>query len=446
MLRPSVLQILVDIESSFHTVNFSRCCVSISMAPSALQPSVTFPQDPWQTVRGEILQPVRPATSTTTYQGYDHVHWYVGNAKQAAAFYITRMGFQRVAYRGLETGSRAVASHVVRNGKIVFVFTSPLHSAEGARKSMSEADRQLLEEIHSHLQRHGDAVKDVSFEVDDVEALYNAAIAQGACPVKEPEVLQDRDGVVKLAVVRTYGDTTHTLLERHDYRGAFLPGYRAVREQDPTAKYLPFVGLDMIDHCVGNQGWNEMESACDYYEQTLGFHRFWSVDDKDICTDYSALKSVVMASPDERIKMPINEPAHGLKKSQIEEYVDFYEGAGIQHIALRTEDIIRDVSNLKERGIEFIKVPDSYYQLMEQRLQKAGIAISQDFEILKELGILIDFDEHGYLLQLFTKHLMDRPTVFIEIIYRNNFDGFGAGNFKSLFEAIEREQSARGNL
>jgi len=225
-----------------------------------------------------------------------------------------------------------------------------------------------------------------------------------------------------------------------------LPGYRAITTIDPISKYLPSTCLLQIDHCVGNQDWNEMDNACDYYEKVLGFHRFWSVDDKDICTDYSALRSVVMASPDEKIKMPINEPAEGRKKSQIEEYIDFYGGPGIQHIALRTDDIIRDVTNLRERGIEFITIPDTYYDMMEKRLKIAGLKLSQDFETLKSLGILIDFDEGGYLLQLFTKHLMDRPTVFIEIIYRNNFGGFGAGNFKSLFEAIEREQALRGTL
>lgn len=236
------------------------------------------------------------------------------------------------------------------------------------------------------------------------------------------------------------------MIERYNYCGAFLPGFRAVEEQDPISKYLPSIDLEVVDHCVGNQDWDEMENACEYYEKVLGFHRFWSVDDKDICTDFSALKSVVMASPDENIKMPINEPAVGKKKSQIEEYIDFYGGAGVQHIALRTNDIIHTVSNLKARGVEFISVPDTYYAQMERRLAKAGLELSQDFETLKQLGILIDFDENGYLLQLFTKHLMDRPTVFIEIIYRNNFEGFGAGNFKSLFEAIEREQMARGTL
>lgn len=244
----------------------------------------------------------------------------------------------------------------------------------------------------------------------------------------------------------TKHSSAHTLIERKNYHGVFFPGFRAVHDEDRINKYLPQTGLQVLDHCVGNQDWNEMDAICDYYEKALGFHRFWSVDDKDICTDYSSLKSVVMASADEKIKMPMNEPAKGIRKSQIEEYVDFYNGAGVQHIALRTDDIVRDVTNLAERGIEFIKVPDTYYENMQKRLKAAGLELSQDFETLKKLGILIDFDEGGYLLQLFTKHLMDRPTVFIEIIYRNNFEGFGAGNFKSLFEAIEREQALRGNL
>jgi 4-hydroxyphenylpyruvate dioxygenase len=215
---------------------------------------------------------------------------------------------------------------------------------------------------------------------------------------------------------------------------------------DPLSKLLPTVQLSHIDHCVGNQDWDEMENICDYYENVLGFHRFWSVDDKDICTEYSALKSVVMSSPNEVVKMPINEPAKGKKQSQIEEYVDFYGGPGVQHIALRTDNIVRDITNLKLRGVEFIKVPETYYEAMKLRLKRTGMTLNEDFETLRSLDILIDFDEGGYLLQLFTKHLMDRPTVFIEIIQRNNFDGFGAGNFKSLFEAIEREQDARGNL
>jgi 4-hydroxyphenylpyruvate dioxygenase len=388
----------------------------------------------------------KTAQKIASYRGYDHVGWWVGNAKQAAAFYVSRMGFERIAYRGLETGSKVVASHVVRNGDVTFVLTSPLHAPDAKVVWLDEDDRALLKQIHDHLRAHGDAVRDVAFEVDDVTAVYDAAIEKGAHAVEAPKATSDTFGSTKLASIKTYGDTIHTLVERGDYSGAFLPGFRAVSEIDKTAKYLPQVDLLAIDHCVGNQDWDEMEAACAYYEQTLGFHRFWSVDDKDICTDYSALKSVVMASPDEAIKMPINEPAKGIRKSQIEEYVDFYNGAGVQHIALRTDDIITTVTNLKERGIEFITVPDTYYESMSKRLAAAGMKLNEDFAALKKLGILIDFDEGGYLLQLFTKHLMDRPTVFIEIIQRNNFGGFGAGNFKALFEAIEREQMLRGTL
>jgi 4-hydroxyphenylpyruvate dioxygenase len=259
--------------------------------------------------------------------------------------------------------------------------------------------------------------------------------------------VSDSNGSVRLATIRTYGDTTHTLIEKSTYKGIFLPTYAPVAMvSDPLSKFLPKIRLEAIDHCVGNQDWDEMENICDYYENVLGFHRFWSVDDKDICTEYSALKSIVMSSPNDVVKMPINEPAKGKKQSQIEEYVDFYGGPGVQHIALRTDNIIDAITNLKARGVEFIKVPETYYESMRLRLKRAGMTLNEDFETLKSLDILIDFDEGGYLLQLFTKHLMDRPTVFVEIIQRNNFDGFGAGNFKSLFEAIEREQDLRGNL
>ncbi|RMZ87002.1 hypothetical protein DV736_g5770, partial [Chaetothyriales sp. CBS 134916] len=421
------------------------------MAPIAVETAPTPSHVLSAALREGIVSTTKAQPTSSlrgSYEDYDNVHWYVGNAKQAAAYYVSRMGFKRIAYRGLETGSRAVASHVVRNGKVTFVFTSPLlpPDANNGRVTLSKEDQVWLQEVHDHLRLHGDGVRDVAFQVDDVDAIYSAAIANGAKSVFAPRAFTDEHGTAKYARIRTYGDTVHSLIERKHYHGAFLPGFRAVDEVDKAAKYLPEVQLEVIDHCVGNQDWNQMEAACDYYEKALGFHRFWSVDDKDICTDYSALKSIVMASPDEHIKMPINEPAVGVRKSQIEEYVDYYSGAGVQHIALRTDNIIRDVTNLSERGIEFISVPHTYYDLMEKRLATAGLKLTQDFETLKRLGILIDFDENGYLLQLFTKHLMDRPTVFIEIIYRNNFSGFGAGNFKSLFEALEREQSERGNL
>ncbi|KAL1636896.1 hypothetical protein SLS56_000991 [Neofusicoccum ribis] len=412
------------------------------MAPIAVSP----PQSP-------STQPVADEASLQSYRGYHHVHWWVGNAKQAAAYYVTRMGFERVAYKGLETKSRAVASHVVRNGGVTFVLSSPLRSIEAVEKGQEFGDEEkaLVKEMHAHMERHGDAVKDVAFEVDSVDAVYDSAVAAGAAVVRAPHTMSTgSDGAIRLATIKTYGDTTHTLIQKLDYTGVFLPGYRAETTSDPLSRFLPSVELEAIDHCVGNQDWDEMEGACEHYERVLGFHRFWSVDDKDICTEYSALKSIVMASPNELVKMPINEPAFGKKQSQIEEYISFNSGAGVQHIALRTADILTTIAHLKARGVEFIKVPDTYYANMRERLTRTAKQnrweLQEDFDRIRELDILIDFDEGGYLLQLFTKHLMDRPTVFVEIIQRRNFEGFGAGNFKSLFEAIEREQELRGNL
>lgn len=305
-------------------------------------------------------------------------------------------------------------------------------------------------DMFRHLEKHGDAVKDVAFEVDDVYAVYDQAISQDAVSVQAPITSSDSYGSVTTAIIRTYGDTTHTLISRNDYTGPFLPHFAPIpaSKHDPLHALLPPVPLAAIDHCVGNQDWGQMEAACAYYERCLSFHRFWSVDDAQISTEFSALNSIVMASPNNAVKMPINEPATGKKKSQIEEYVDFYGGAGVQHIALRTSDIVQAVTNLRARGTEFISVPSTYYETMAQRLKtdKRGWKLQEDFAVLQRLNILIDFDEGGYLLQLFTKPLMDRPTVFLEIIQRNGFEGFGAGNFKSLFEAIEREQEERGNL
>ena len=319
------------------------------------------------------------------------------------------MGFERIAYRGLETGSKALASYVVRNGSITFILSSPLRALEESSK-LTDEERKQLREIHAHLEKHGDAVKDVAFEVDSVDAVYDAAVRNGADVVSTPKVLNDGNGSVKVATIRTYGDTTHTLVERTAYVGPFLPGYRSeAGKRDPLSKFLPSVELVAVDHCVGNQYWDEMDAVCEYYERVFGFHRFWSVDDKDICTEFSALKSVVMASPSDVVKMPINEPAKGQKQSQIEEYIEFYGGAGVQHIALRTNDIIRDITNLKARGVEFISVPDTYYDAMKMRLKKQGVVLNEDFETLKSLDILIDFDEGGYLLQLFTKVSFDCP-------------------------------------
>lgn len=414
------------------------------MAPSAITDSP--PQRPVADLgnNGYAVQP--PANFT----GYDHVTWYVGNAKQAASYYTTLFGFRTLAYRGLETGSRYFASYVVSNNDVRFVFTSPLRSEKHLPENepITPEDRKLLKEIHEHLERHGDAVKDVAFEVDNVEGVYRKAVQEGAVSVQAPKALKDSEhGSVTTAVICTYGDTTHTLISRDSYSGPFLPGFRAPRA---TASSIaaPEVPLARIDHCVGNQSWNEMVSACAFYEQCLSFHRFWSVDDSQISTEFSALNSIVMASPNNLVKMPINEPAPGKKKSQIEEYVTFNSGPGIQHIALLTKDIITSVAALRARGVEFINVPSTYYDTMRSRLktEKRKWELQEDFETLQRLNILIDYDEGGYLLQLFTKPLMDRPTVFIEIIQRNDFEGFGAGNFKSLFEAIEREQAERGNL
>ncbi|KAL2265423.1 hypothetical protein VTJ83DRAFT_6523 [Remersonia thermophila] len=391
------------------------------------------------------------SSTSPSFTGYDHVHWWVGNAKQTAGYYTTFFGFHTVAYRGLETGSRYFASYVLANGDVRFVFTSPLRSAEHlpADEPISPEDRALLREMHAHLERHGDAVKDVAFEVDDVDAVYDRAVAAGAVSVRPPQTQGDKNtGFVRTAAIRTYGDTTHTLISRAGFRGAFLPGFRAVPAA-PSPIPFPDVPLARIDHCVGNQDWNDMLAACAFYERCLSFHRFWSVDDSQICTEFSALRSVVMASPgNELVKMPINEPAPGKKRSQIEEYVLFNAGPGVQHIALLTPDIVTAVRALRARGVQFIDVPRTYYDTMRKRLEvePRGWELNEEMDVLEELSILIDYDEKGYLLQLFTKPLMDRPTVFIEIIQRNDFDGFGAGNFKSLFEAIEREQAERGNL
>ncbi|RSM07580.1 4-hydroxyphenylpyruvate dioxygenase [Fusarium oligoseptatum] len=423
------------------------------MAPSAItnsppqratQPSTTATASALSQADGLAVQP------PPNFTGYDHITWWVGNAKQAASYYTNLFGFKTIAYKGLETGSRYFASYVVANNDVRFVFTSPLRSEAHFPddEPISKSDRKLLKEMYAHLERHGDAVKDVAFEVDNVEGVYYKAVEEGAIAVQDPLVTKDKEhGSVSTAVICTYGDTTHTLISRQNYTGPFLPGFRAVNKKTASVS-VPDVPLARIDHCVGNQSWNEMVSACAFYEQCLSFHRFWSVDDSQICTEFSALSSIVMASPNNVVKMPINEPAPGKKKSQIEEYVIFNSGPGVQHIALLTPDIITSVSALRARGVEFIDVPSTYYTAMRHRLktERRNWELKEEFETLERLNILIDYDEGGYLLQLFTKPLMDRPTVFIEIIQRNDFDGFGAGNFKSLFEAIEREQAERGNL
>ncbi|XP_018587287.1 4-hydroxyphenylpyruvate dioxygenase isoform X2 [Scleropages formosus] len=363
---------------------------------------------------------------------FDHITFWVGNAKQASSFYCNKMGFEPLAYRGLETGSREVVSHVVKQGKIVFVFSSALNPGNG--------------EMGDHLVKHGDGAKDIAFTVEDCDSLVQRARERGAVVVKEPHAVEDEHGRVKMAILQTYGDTTHTLVERTDYKGLFLPGFHPPLFKDPLLDKLPRGNLDFIDHVVGNQPVNEMVPVVDWYLNNLLFHRFWSVDDKQLKTDFSALNSIVVTNYEETVKMPINEPAAGRCKSQIQEYVEYYGGPGVQHIAMNTSDIIAAIHNLKERGMEFMTVPNTYYEQLREKLKVSRVKIAEDLVVLQELNILVDYDDNGYLLQIFTKPVQDRPTVFLEVIQRHNHQGFGAGNFKSLFEAIEADQNARGNL
>jgi 4-hydroxyphenylpyruvate dioxygenase len=367
------------------------------------------------------------------FVAFDHVRFYVGNAKQAAYWYCANFGFKPFAYRGLETGSRQITSHAIRQDKIVFVFESALLPGN--------------KELGEHLVQHGDGVKDVAFEVDDVSSIIEFAKKEGAKVVRDVKEESDENGTIKFASIQTYGDTIHTLIERKSYKGLFLPGFKKHPMVDTFFSTLPNVGLNFLDHCVGNQPVNEMEPAVQWYEKMLKFHRFWSVDDSIIHTEYSALSSIVMTNPEETIKMPINEPAVGKKAvSQIQEYVDYYGGAGVQHIALNTKDIISAIKALRARGMEFLTIPRTYYENLRERLKDAKISVKEDLDILQQLHILVDFDDNGYLLQIFSKPCQDRPTLFIEIIQRNNHQGFGAGNFKALFESIELEQNERGNL
>lgn len=365
------------------------------------------------------------------FVSFDHLTFYVGNAKQAASYYATRMGFTPLGYQGLETGNRLYAKHAVKQNKIVFVFVSTYGTDD--------------EEHGLHLMQHGDGVKDVAFEVEDIGAIFKFAKEKGAEVVKELWEETDEYGTVKFATIKTYGDTTHTFVDRTKYRGVFLPGFKSM-PKDVLLDNLPAAKLDFIDHVVGNQPDLQMESVAAWYERILQFHRFWSVDDSQIHTEYSSLRSIVMANYEENVKMPINEPANGKKKSQIQEYVEYYGGAGVQHIALNTSDIITAIRNLRARGMEFLTIPSSYYEILTENLKQSRTKVKEDMKILKELNILIDYDEDGYLLQIFTKNMQDRPTLFLEVIQRHNHNGFGAGNFKSLFTAIELEQAKRGNL
>ncbi|KAH9515138.1 hypothetical protein Btru_019312 [Bulinus truncatus] len=374
-----------------------------------------------------------PKPEAGRFLSFDHVTFWVGNAKQAASYYCTRLGFEPFMYKGLETGCRDVAAHVVKLNKIIYVF-----------QSMLEPDKPA--DMAQHLIRHGDGVKDVAFEVEDLDAIVKKAKARGAKVVKDIWEESDDHGTVRMASVQTYGDTTHTLIDRSKYSGPFLPSYRAAQVKDPLLKSLPPTGLLHIDHIVGNQPDLCMSDVVDWYEKNLMFHRFWSVDDKQLSTEFSALRSIVVTNFEETIKMPINEPAPGKRRSQIQEYVDYYGGAGVQHIAMRTDDIIESITNLRARGQHFLEIPATYYRTLRENLKNAKIKIAEDLDELQKLHILVDFDDDGYLLQIFTKNMQDRPTLFLEVIQRHNHQGFGAGNFKSLFEAIEADQAERGNL
>ena len=360
--------------------------------------------------------------------GTDYVEFYVGNAKQAAHFYKTAFGFQSLAYAGLETGLKDRASYVLIQDKIRLVLTTPLTSASS---------------INNHIVKHGDGVKVVALWVEDARSAYKETTSRGAKSYMEPVVESDEHGEIVKAGIHTYGETVHMFIERKNYKGKFLPGYKEWKsDYNPTS-----VGLKYIDHMVGNVGWGEMNQWVKWYEDVMGFENFLSFDDNQIHTEYSALMSKVMSNGNGRIKFPINEPAKGKKKSQIEEYLDFYEGPGVQHIAVATDDIITTVSQLRSRGIEFLSTPpDAYYKAVPGRLEEFSHELNENIETLKSLGIMIDADEEGYLLQIFTKPVEDRPTLFFEVIQRMGARGFGAGNFKALFESIEREQANRGTL
>ncbi len=364
-----------------------------------------------------------PAKDFLPLLGTDYIEFYVGNAKQAAYFYRSAFGFELIAYAGPETGVRGRASYAVKQDKIVLVFTTSFDPNS---------------EISAHINLHGDGVKVLALWVDDARKSYEETTKRGAVGVYEPQVHQDEFGEIVTASIKTYGDTIHTFVERKNYKGVFMPGFKAT-PKDTISKPI---GLKFVDHCVGNVGWGEMDTWVKFYEDVMGFKILLTFDDKDISTEYSALMSKVVSNGNGYIKFPINEPAEGKKKSQIEEYIDFYKSAGVQHIAVATDDILKTVAEMKNRGVDFLIVPESYY---EDLIDRVG-AIDEDIAALKNLNILVDRDPEGYLLQIFTKPVEDRPTVFYEIIQRKGATSFGKGNFKALFESIEREQALRGNL
>lgn len=355
--------------------------------------------------------------------GTDFVELYVGNAKQAAHYYKTAFGFQSLAYAGLETGVRDRTSYVIVQGKIKLILTTPFDPES---------------EISHHIRKHGDGVKVIALWVDDATAAFNETVKRGAKPFMEPHKEEDANGFVIKSGIHTYGETVHVFVERKNYNGVFLPGFQKWEsEYNPTD-----LGFKYIDHMVGNVDLGDMNKYAKFYEEVMGFANLITFDDKDISTEYTALMSKVMTNGNGRIKFPINEPAHGKKKSQIEEYLEFYKGPGCQHIAIATNDIVYSVSEMRKRGVEFLYVPGTYYDSVKDRV---GI-IEEDLEVLKKLGIMVDRDEEGYLLQIFTKPVEDRPTLFFEIIQRKGANSFGKGNFQALFESIEAEQARRGTL
>ena len=355
---------------------------------------------------------------------WDHLHFYVGNAKQAAHYYATGFGFRIAAYAGPETGVRDRASYLLVQNDLRFVLSSSLRPDDAVAR---------------HVAVHGDGIRDVALRVPDAAAAFAEAVAAGAQAVSEPQRIEDEHGFVVLATIATYGDTVHTFVQRDAYGGAFLPGFVAATSS-PTAPHAP--GLRAIDHCVGNVGWNEMDRWAEFYGKAFGFSQLVSFDDTDISTEYTALRSKVMSDARRRVKFPINEPAEGLKKSQIEEYLDAYRGAGVQHVAIATDDIVAAVRALRANGVQFLDTPGSYYDALEARVG----TIDEATDVLRELSILVDRDDLGYMLQIFTKPLQDRPTLFFEIIQRRGSLSFGKGNFKALFVSIEEEQGKRGNL
>jgi 4-hydroxyphenylpyruvate dioxygenase len=370
-----------------------------------------------------VLSPEKLVTDFLPLQGTDYVEFYVGNAKQAAHFYKTAFGFQSLAYAGPETGMKDKVSYVIRQNKLTFVLTTPLRPDN---------------EIADHIYKHGDGVKVLALKVDDASSAWNETTKRGGKSYLQPNALKDDNGEVILSGIHTYGETVHLFVERKNYTGVFMPGFREWKSNyNPTD-----TGLLYVDHCVGNVGWNKMNPWVKFYEEVMGFKNILTFDDKDISTEYSALMSKVMSNGNGFVKFPINEPAEGKKKSQVEEYLDFYNGEGVQHVAIATANIVATVTELQNRGIEFLNIPDSYYADVLDRVGK----IDEDLAPLQKLGILIDRDEEGYLLQIFSKPLQDRPTLFFEIIQRKGAKSFGKGNFKALFEALEREQDLRGNL